>query len=122
MNNKRTQVVIVDDYVPYRESLVEYLRATPDIDVLGQGDTASDAVRLALLLAPDVLLLDLDMPGGGLEAARRLAAACPAVRVLVLTVSDDPVCRTEASLAGVAGYLLKGISARALAEAIRADE
>lgn len=116
---KEFRIVIVDDCVRYRESLAELLRAVPDIEVLGLGGSADDAVRLAAQLAPDVILVDLDMPGCGIEAARRLAVACPAVNVFILTVSDDPVSRTEARLAGVKRYLLKGLSARQLAEAIR---
>jgi len=116
---KNPRVVIVDDCVRYRQSLAELLRATPDIEVLGLGGCADDAVRLAAQLAPDVILLDLDMPGGGIEAARRLAVACPAITVFVLTASDDPVSRTEARRAGAKRYLLKGFSARELAEVIR---
>ena len=114
-----TQIVIVDDHVAYREALAQILRGCPDFEVLGLGGSADEAVCLARQFEPDVLLLDLEMPGCGLEAARRLAHSSPTVEVFVLTFSNDPLNRAEAHRAGVRQYLLKGISSRELAEAIR---
>lgn len=117
--NSTISVVIVDDHAPYRESIVAVLGAMPDIAVIGTGGSADDAVRLAIEHAPDLLLLDLDMPGGGVEAAQRLAIACPCTTVFMLTFSDSPHHRAAAHNAGVRKYLLKGISGRELADEIR---
>jgi two-component system, NarL family, nitrate/nitrite response regulator NarL len=116
----KLHVVIVDDYPSFREGVAQLLSSSPDTLVVGLGGTAEEAARLAADLQPDLLLLDLDMPGGGLNAARAIAACCPAVKVIILTVSHDEDDISEALQAGAKAYVLKGISGRELAEVLRA--
>jgi two-component system, NarL family, nitrate/nitrite response regulator NarL len=117
--SEKTRVVIVDDYLPFREGVAQMLDAAPDTRVVGFGSTAEEAAQLAANLRPDLLLLDLDMPGGGLRAARAIAACCPDVKIVVLTVSQDEDHLIEALQAGVRAYVLKGISGRDLVALLR---
>ncbi len=117
--SEKTRVVIVDDYPLFREGVAQLLRSAPDTQVVGLGGTADEAARLAADLQPDVLLLDLDMPGGGLNAARAIATCCPAVKVIILTVSHNEEDVSEAVQAGAKAYVLKGISGRELTGILR---
>ncbi len=113
-------VVIIDDHPLFREAVAQTLSDAPDIEVLGQGASAQDAIQLASDLAPDILLLDLDMPGGGLVAAESVARCCPAIKIVMLTVSEEEEHLLAALQAGIRGYVLKGISGRELIEILRA--
>jgi DNA-binding NarL/FixJ family response regulator len=113
------RVVVADDHPLFREGVVTSLRAIPDIDVIGQAESAEDAVRVVREDLPDVALLDVTMPGGGIEAARKIASACPATRIVMLTVSEDEDDLLEAMKAGASGYVLKGVSASELAAVVR---
>ncbi len=113
-------VVIIDDHPLFREAVVQTLSDAPDIEVLGQGASAQDAVQLASDLLPDILLLDLDMPGGGLAAAQSVATCCPVIKIVMLTVSEEEEHLLAALQAGVRAYVLKGISGRELIEILRA--
>jgi two-component system, NarL family, nitrate/nitrite response regulator NarL len=115
----KTRVVIVDDYPSFRDGVAQVLGSAPDTLVVGLGGTAEEAARLAADLQPDLLLLDLDMPGGGLNAARAIALCCPAVKVVILTVSHDEDDMAEALQAGAKAYVLKGVGGRELAEILR---
>jgi len=115
------RVVVADDHPLFREGVVHSLASKAGITVVGQADTGEQALRLARELLPDVLLLDIAMPGqGGLTTAGQVALACPATKVVMLTVSDDEDTLLAAFKAGARGYLLKGVSARELARVIRA--
>ena len=83
------RVVVVDDHPLFREGVITSLRSWPDIDVIGQAESADGAVRVVRDELPDVVLLDVTMPGGGIEAARSISAMCPATRIIMLTVSED---------------------------------
>jgi DNA-binding NarL/FixJ family response regulator len=114
------QLLIVDDHEPLRRGLVGMVRATPDMRVVGEAGTGAEAVALADALQPDVVLMDLQMPdGGGLEATRRIVAAHPHIRVLVLTMHDDDDSVFTALQAGARGYLLKGALKGEILRAIR---
>ena len=113
------RVVVADDHPLFREGVVTSLGSMPDIDVVGQAENATEAVRLVRDELPDVALLDVTMPGGGIEAARKIAAACPATRIVMLTVSEDEDDLLEAMKAGASGYVLKGVSARELVSVLR---
>jgi DNA-binding NarL/FixJ family response regulator len=113
-------VVIVDDHPLFREGVAATLAAQPGIAVVGEGASADEAVRLAGELLPDVILLDVSMPGGGLAAARRIAEAAPVVKVVMLTVSEAEEDVTAALRAGARAYVLKGVSARELVAVLRA--
>src|SRR5919202_1856513 len=81
------QIVIVDDHPLFRNGVAQTLRAQPDFEVVGEGASAEDAVRLARELLPDIILLDVTMPGSGLAAAQAIAEACPVTKCVMLTVS-----------------------------------
>jgi DNA-binding NarL/FixJ family response regulator len=104
------RVVLIDDHPLFREGVAHTLNSDPDISVVGEGENAEDAVHLATDLLPDIILLDISMPGGGVHAARQISAACPVVKIAMLTVSehDDDVLGSLHS--GACGYILKGIS------------
>ena len=114
------RLVIVDDHSVVREGLRAFLRLQSGIEVVGEAAGATDALRVARESSPDVVLLDLVMPGGdGVGAIRGLIDAAPAVRVLVLTSFADDAQIFAAMAAGAAGYLLKDIDPEALADGIR---
>ena len=106
----RLRVAIIDDHPLFREGVVHTLRSARVLDVVGEGGTADDAVRIARQELPDIVLLDVSMPGGGLEAARSIARVCPIVKTIVLTVSESEQDVAQALEAGVKGYVLKGTS------------
>jgi DNA-binding NarL/FixJ family response regulator len=113
-------VIVVDDHPVVREGLRAILDAEADLDVVGEAGSGAEAVELAARLRPDVVLMDLRMPGmDGVEATGRIAAAGDA-RVLVVTTYDTDSDILRAVEAGATGYLLKDTPRRELAEAVRA--
>jgi DNA-binding NarL/FixJ family response regulator len=99
--------------------VAQTLRAHPDFAVVGEGASADEAVRLARELLPDLVLLDVTMPGGGLNAAQAIAAACPVTKIVMLTVSEHEDDVAAALKAGARGYVLKGVAARELVAILR---
>jgi DNA-binding NarL/FixJ family response regulator len=116
----RIQVAIVDDHPLFREGVANTLASCPDIDVVGQGSSAEDAVNLARDLLPDMLLLDVSMQGGGVNAVRAIADSDTAVKIVMLTVSEKEEDVLGSLKAGAQGYILKGVSARDLISIVRA--
>jgi DNA-binding NarL/FixJ family response regulator len=116
----KLHVVIVDDHALFREGLASILGAQADIEVVGQGGTAKDAVRLAHDLLPEIILLDIDMPGGGLEAARTIATEYPVIKIVVLTASEEDDHLIAALKIGARAFILKGVAARELLRILRA--
>lgn len=120
MQGDEIRVVVVDDHELFRGGMVQLLREH-GINVVGEAAMAAPAIKLACELNPDVVLIDLNMPGiSGIEATQRLHAVAPLVRVLVLTVVDDEHAVTEALLAGASGYLLKDAPVAQIVEGIKA--
>ncbi|MHA4816912.1 response regulator [Streptomyces aculeolatus] len=115
------RVLIADDQVMVRQGFTVLLDAEPGIEVVGQAVDGTDAVAKAAELRPDVVLMDIRMPGlGGIEATRRLTEPPDAaVRVLILTTFDLDEYVYEALRAGASGFLLKDASAAELAHAVR---
>jgi two-component system nitrate/nitrite response regulator NarL len=116
---RKIRVAVVDDHPLYRDGVVFALESEPDIEVIGQGETAADAFQIAHDHAPDVLLIDMNMPGGGINAVAKVALRCPSTKTLVLTVIDDDDEVRAALRKGARGYLLKGTSSSELVNAIR---
>ncbi|MDE3065593.1 MAG: response regulator transcription factor [Acidobacteriota bacterium] len=115
------RIVIVEDHALVREGTVQLLRQVPDLDVVGEAGSGEDALRVLEELRPDVVLVDVNLPGmSGLELARRVAASLPDVRVLIVSAYDDYGYVAEAMDVGVGGYILKSASARELVDAVRA--
>ena len=113
-------VLVADDHPLFREGVVHSLAAQPDIDVVGQASCGEDALRLACDLAPDVVMLDIGMPGwGGIVTADKIRTACPATKVIMLTVLEDEDKLLASFKAGARAYALKGISAHELAQVVR---
>jgi two-component system, NarL family, nitrate/nitrite response regulator NarL len=113
------RVVVADDHPLFREGVITSLRSMEGISVVGQAENADEALRVVREELPDLALLDVTMPGGGIEAARKITAACPATRIVMLTVSEDEDDLLAAMKAGASGYVLKGVSARELAAVVR---
>ena len=120
--SNRIQVAIVDDHPLFREGVANTLANSPDIEVVGQGSTAEDAVRLARDLLPDVLLLDISMKGGGINAVRTIAKSYPVIKIVMLTVSEKEEDVLGSLKAGAQGYILKGVTARDLVKIVLAVE
>lgn len=112
-------VAIVDDHPLFREGVAHILRAQPDIEVVAEGDSAGDAVRIAADRMPDVMLLDISMPGGGVAAVQEISHAYPVIKVVMLTVSEEEDDVTAALRAGARAYVLKGVAARELVRILR---
>ena len=110
----KIHVVIADDHTLFREGLAGIIAGAEDFEVVGQAGTMEEAVQLARDLLPDFILLDIDMPGGGLEAARIVAEECPVTRIIILTSSEEDDHLIGALKIGARAYILKGVAAREL--------
>jgi DNA-binding NarL/FixJ family response regulator len=117
----RIRVAIADDHAVVRQGLRTFLEVQPDVEVVGEAVDGAEAVRQVTDLDPDVLLLDLQMPGvDGLTALRQIVESGARTRILVLTSFTDDSHARAAVAAGAAGYLYKDVEPTALAQAIRA--
>jgi DNA-binding NarL/FixJ family response regulator len=115
------RVIIAEDHTLVREGTREILEREPDIQVVGEAARGDEAVRQALEHNPDVLLMDMRMPGmNGIEATREVSAQAPSVKVLILSAHEDEDYVREALAVGASGYLLKTAPGRELVEGIRA--
>jgi DNA-binding NarL/FixJ family response regulator len=114
------RVVIADDHPTFRRGLAALLASVPDIEVVGEAADGESAVAQTRALSPDVVLMDLSMPGlGGVEATRRIVADAPATAVLVVTMLDDDDAVFAAMRAGARGYVVKGQDTDDVLRAIR---
>lgn len=114
-------MLIADDHPVVRRGLAALLGTLDELEVVGEAVDGESAVREAQLLRPDVVLMDVRMPGGdGVEATRRIREAVPGTAVLILTMHDDDATVFTAMQAGARGYLLKGAEQDEIAGAIRA--
>lgn len=114
------KVLLVDDHELVRTGIRRILEAAPDIEVVAEAGNGDDALKVARSSQPDVVLMDVNMPGlGGIETTRRLLRLAPTVRVIALTVHDEEPFPTRLHEAGAAGYLTKGCPAQEMLEAIR---
>ncbi|HXD42295.1 MAG TPA: response regulator transcription factor [Ramlibacter sp.] len=114
-------VMVVDDHPLFRQGVVHSLSSQPGLTVVAEAEGGEEALKLARDVLPDVVLLDISMPGwNGLLTAERISTACPAAAIVMLTVSEDKDKLLAAFKAGARGYVLKGISAHDLATVVRA--
>jgi len=114
------RVLVVDDHQVVREGVISMLQAASEIEVVGQAANAAEAIQKAKALEPDVILLDIRLPGtSGWEACRALTAQLPESRVIMLTSFEDEDYLLKALRAGARGYLLKTASHEEIVDAIR---
>ena len=115
------RIVLADDHPVVRRGLRALIDTLDGLEVVGEATDGEEAVREAQLLRPDVVLMDVRMPGlDGVEATKRVRAACPETAVLVLTMYDEDATVLAAMRAGASGYLLKGADQEEIAAAVRA--
>ncbi|MBM7327552.1 response regulator [Agrobacterium pusense] len=112
------KVVIVDDHPMFRSGVSQSLKEC-GFDVLGEGENADEALALATRLAPDIILLDISMPGNGLAAIKSILSLSPSIRILILTASESVDDLQTAIQSGAAGYALKGVGSRELVQMLR---
>jgi len=118
--DERLRVLIVDDHALFRRGLQMVLRQAEDIDVVGEAGDGHEAVDKAQELMPDVVLMDVRMPGqSGIKATEQIKDLLPHAKILMLTISDEEADLYDAIKAGASGYLLKEISIDEVADAVR---
>src|SRR6266498_2488148 len=114
------RLLLVDDHALFREGLISLLSYQDDFSVVGEAEDAESALTQARALKPDIVLMDIELPGeDGVHATRRLKMELPAVIVVMLTVRDDSQTLFEAIKAGAQGYLVKNVRSRELLEQLR---
>jgi len=115
------RILIADDHPLFRDGLRALLESVPDMQVIGEVATGNEVMAQAQALQPDVILMDIKMPGlNGIEATRRILQASPHIRILVITMFEDDESVFAAIRAGARGYLLKGAVQEETLRAIRA--
>lgn len=121
MTGSPMRVLIADDHPAFRDGLKLMLGTAEDIEVVGEATTGAEAVAEAATLAPDAILMDLQMPElNGIEATRKITAANPEIGVIVITMFEDDDSVFAAMRAGARGYLLKGAQREDILRAVRA--
>jgi DNA-binding NarL/FixJ family response regulator len=114
------EIAAVDDHSPFLQRLQHAVSQASDMTMLATGSTAKDACRIAAEDAPDVLLLDHNIPGGGITAARKIARTYSQVKIIMVSGQGNDAQITSALASGAIGYLLKNANATELHDAIRA--
>lgn len=115
-----TRVLIVDDHPVFRDGLAGLLATVPEVEVVGTAGTAEEALTAVRQAAPDVVLMDINLPGAsGVEATRQTTQISPATAVLVISMVDDDDSVFAAMAAGARGYVLKGATAAEITAAVR---
>lgn len=118
--NEAIRIVIADDHPLFRQGVATSLSNADDIIVVGQAESGEDACQLVAKLLPDIVLLDITMPGaGGISAVQQINNNWPIVKTIMLTVSEEQDDLMRALKAGAKGYVLKGVSAKELETAVR---
>lgn len=112
------RVAVIDDHPLFREGVKRSLGEFDDFQIVGEGCTRDDAIRIAREQRPDVILMDISMPGGGLSAIAPILDLYPNQKIVILTVSETRDDLAKALTSGAKGYVLKGVGSRALVEII----
>lgn len=117
--NSPIRIVIADDHVLVRQGIRAFLETHADLSIVGEAEDGTEALRMCVQMQPHVALIDLVMPGGGIETTRTIREACPQTQVVLLTSFEDPQQIVAAVRAGALSCLLKDVDADALADAVR---
>jgi DNA-binding NarL/FixJ family response regulator len=121
MHHTPIRVLVADDHRLFRDGLRALLNSVPDLEVVGEAGDGEEVVAKAAVVRPDVILMDLQLPGlNGVEATRRILQSQPSVNVLVLTMFEDTDTVLAAMRAGARGYILKDTDEEALLRSVRA--
>ena len=118
---KPIRVLIADDHALFREGVLAILKSVPDIEIVGEAGTGKEAINLASNLAPDVILMDIQMPDiNGVEATQRILKTQPDTGIIIVTMLEDDDSLFSAMRAGALGYVLKGADKAEMLKSIRA--
>jgi two-component system, NarL family, nitrate/nitrite response regulator NarL len=117
--SRKIRIGVIDDHPLLLDGILHALRTTPDYEIIGTGETKAAAIAMAETLRPEIMLLDVGIAGGGIEAAHHIAKVYSDVKLIMFTASDRPDHVNAALAAGVMGYVLKGATSRELCESIR---
>lgn len=122
MSNTKSvaSVIVVDDHALFRMGVLQTLALSAMVNVVGEGASRDDAIRLMSKYEPDIALIDISMPGNGFEAVREIVERWPVTRAVLLTASEEDEDVYRALKLGASGFILKGISARELISAVEA--
>jgi DNA-binding NarL/FixJ family response regulator len=121
MSNKVTTIVVAEDHALVREGTRQILAGENDLSVVGEASRGDEAVQIVVQLRPDVVLMDMRMPGiNGIDATRQILAQAPDTKVVIVSAHEDEDYVREAIAAGALGYILKTAPARELVEGVRA--
>ena len=112
-------LAVIDDHPLFREGVIRSLTEMDGFSIVGEGSSKEDALRIATEHRPDILLLDISMPGGGLDAISLILGLMPDQKIVMLTVSEASDDVMAALKSGAKGYVLKGVGSRMLADIIR---
>lgn len=116
---KKTRILIVDDHPVVRKGLAHILAEHPGFSVVGEADDGLKAIESVARLKPDIVILDITMPGiDGIEVARRLKEGFPGVKVIIYSMHQDRTCVSNALRSGARGYVLKGACSNEITSAI----
>jgi two-component system, NarL family, nitrate/nitrite response regulator NarL len=119
MDTSEIRIGVVDDHPIFRDGARRTLMLEEDFKVIGEGESADDAIALCDKFRPDVVIIDMKMPGGGLKAVTEIHRRHPSIGIVVMTVEDFQDSVSAALAAGARGYLLKGGAAQELIDAVR---
>jgi len=121
MTPSKIRILVVDDHTLFREGLTVLLQSTPDIEVVGEASSGAEAIALAAVLQPDIILMDIRMDDvNGIEATRRIRQAHPGIRVIMLTMVERDDSLLAALRAGAQSYILKGADKKQVLKTIHA--
>ena len=112
-------LAVIDDHPLFREGVIRSLTEMDEFSIVGEGSSKQDALRIAVEYRPDVLLLDISMPGGGLDTIPLILEQIPGQKIVMLTVSEASDDLMAALKSGAKGYVLKGVGSQTLADIIR---
>ena len=119
MGSSEIRLAVVDDHSIFRYGVKRTLLLEDDFNVIGEGESADDAIALCEALYPDVMIIDLKMPGGGIKAVTEIHRRHANVGLIVMTAQDDHGSVSAALAAGARGYILKGCNAHELIDSVR---